>query len=285
MTAASHTEAAILPPHEPQTVSRGLWHDTWIIAKRGLVHMKRQPEALSDATIQPVMFVLLFAYIFGGAIAVPEGGSYREFLMGGIMAQTVVFTAFGVAMGLANDRKNQAIDRFRSLPIARGAVLGGHAIANLIKSFLPIALMSLCGLIIGWRIRSGWVDAVAGYALMVAFAFAMIWLGILVGSLIATPEGVMGIGFATLFPITFIASTFVPVDGMPALLRTVATWNPVTTLSDALRLQFGNPTSPLGADASWPQAHPFVYTMIWVIVLVLVLAPISVRAYQRSITD
>ncbi len=285
MTAASHTEAAILPPHEPQTVSRGLWHDTWIIAKRGLVHMKRQPEALSDATIQPVMFVLLFAYIFGGAIAVPEGGSYREFLMGGIMAQTVVFTAFGVAMGLANDRKNQAIDRFRSLPIARGAVLGGHAIANLIKSFLPIALMSLCGLIIGWRIRSGWVDAVAGYALMVAFAFAMIWLGILVGSLIATPEGVMGIGFATLFPITFIASTFVPVDGMPALLRTVATWNPVTTLSDALRLQFGNPTSPLGADASWPQAHPFAYTIIWVIVLVLVLAPISVRAYQRSITD
>lgn len=285
MTAASHTETAIHPPHEPQTVSRGLWHDTWIIAKRGLVHMKRQPEALSDATIQPVMFVLLFAYIFGGAIAVPEGGSYREFLMGGIMAQTVVFTAFGVAMGLANDRKNQAIDRFRSLPIARGAVLGGHAIANLIKSFLPIALMSLCGLIIGWRIRSGWVDAIAGYALMVAFAFAMIWLGILVGSLIATPEGVMGIGFATLFPITFIASTFVPVDGMPALLRTVATWNPVTTLSDALRLQFGNPTSPLAGDAAWPQAHPFAYTMIWVIVLVVVLAPISVRAYQRSITD
>ncbi|MDQ3782509.1 MAG: ABC transporter permease [Actinomycetota bacterium] len=285
MTAASHTEAAIRPPHEPQTLSRGLWHDTWIIAKRGLVHMKRQPEALSDATIQPVMFVLLFAYIFGGAISVPEGGSYREFLMGGIMAQTVVFTAFGVAMGLANDRKNQAIDRFRSLPIARGAVLGGHAIANLIKSFLPIALMSLCGLIIGWRIRSGWVDAIAGYALMVAFAFAMIWLGILVGSLIATPEGVMGIGFATLFPITFIASTFVPVDGMPALLRTIATWNPVTTLSDALRLQFGNPTSPLAADASWPQAHPFAYTMIWVIVLVVVLAPISVRAYQRSITD
>lgn len=285
MTATSHAEAISGAPHHEERGRSGLWHDTWVIAKRGLVHMKRQPEALSDATIQPVMFVLLFAYIFGGAIAVPNGGSYREFLMGGIMAQTVVFTAFGVAIGLANDRKNQAIDRFRSLPIARGAVLGGHAIANLIKSFLPVALMSLCGLIIGWRIRSGLADAVAGYALMVAFAFAMIWLGILVGSLIATPEGVMGLGFATLFPITFVASTFVPVDGMPPILRTIATWNPVTTLSDALRLQFGNPISPLGPDPAWPQAHPYAYTMLWVVGLVVVLAPVSVRAYQRSITD
>ena len=112
-------------------------HDTWVIARRGLIHMKRQPEQLSDATIQPIMFVLLFAYVFGGAIDVPGGGSYREFLMGGIFAQTIVFTAFGVAMSLANDRKNQAFDRFRSLPMARGAVLGGHALANLIKSMLP----------------------------------------------------------------------------------------------------------------------------------------------------
>ena len=121
-----------------RTRPRGLLHDTWVIARRGLVHMKRQPEALSDATIQPIMFVLLFAYVFGGAIDVPGGGSYREFLMGGIFAQTIVFTAFGVAMSLANDRKNQAVDRFRALPIAKGAVLGGHAVANLLKSLLPI---------------------------------------------------------------------------------------------------------------------------------------------------
>ena len=112
-------------------------HDVWVVARRGLIHMKRQPEALSDATIQPIMFVVLFAYVFGGAIDVPGGGNYREFLMGGIMAQTLVFTAFGVAMSIANDRKNQAVDRFRSLPIAKGAVLGGHAVANVIKSLLP----------------------------------------------------------------------------------------------------------------------------------------------------
>lgn len=174
---------------------KGFLHDVWVIARRGLVHMRRQPEQLTDATIQPIMFVLLFAYVFGGAIDVPGGGNYREFLMGGIFAQTIVFTAFGVAMALANDRKNQAVDRFRSMPIANGAVLGGHALASLFKAFLPIALMSACGLIVGWRIRSGAVDAIGGYALLVGFAFAMVWVGVLLGSLVRTPEGVTGVAF------------------------------------------------------------------------------------------
>jgi ABC-2 type transport system permease protein len=265
--------------HEP----RGLLHDVWVIARRGLVHMKRQPEQLSDATIQPIMFVLLFAYVFGGAIDVPGGGNYREFLMGGIIAQTIVFTAFGVAMSLANDRKNQAVDRFRSLPIARGAVLGGHAVANMLKSLLPIAIMSLCGLIIGWRIRSSVVDAIAGYLLMMAFAFAMVWIGVLLGSLIKTPEGVTGIAFAVMFPITFIASTFVPVASMPGPLKTIAEWNPVTTLSDALRELFGNPNTPVQAGDPWSIANPVAYTWIWVVVIVAVCAPLAVRAYSRSI--
>ena len=195
--------------------SRGVFHDVWVIARRGLIHMKRQPEQLSDATIQPVMFVLLFAFVFGGAIAVPGGGSYTEFLMGGIFAQTIVFSAFGVAMSIANDRKNQANDRFRSLPIANGAVLGGHAVANLLKAFLPIVLMSLTGLVVGWRIHSSVAEAAHGYLLMIAFSFAMIWIGVMLGSLVATPEGVTGIAFAVLFPITFIASTFVPLVTMP----------------------------------------------------------------------
>ncbi|MBK7019389.1 MAG: ABC transporter permease [Candidatus Microthrix sp.] len=186
--------------------ARGALHDVWVIARRGLIHMKRQPEQLSDATIQPVMFVVMFAYVFGGAIVVPGGGNatpqrYREFLMGGIMAQTLVFTAFGVALGLANDRKSQAVDRFRSLPISRGAVLGGHAVANIIKTLLPIALMSITGYIIGWRIRGSVFETLGAYALMVAFAFAMIWIGVLLGSLVSTPEGVNGIAFVALFPL------------------------------------------------------------------------------------
>jgi len=277
--ARARGDAAGASVHPP----RGVLHDTWVIARRGLVHMKRQPEQLSDATIQPIMFVLLFAYVFGGAIDVPGGGDYREFLMGGIFAQTIVFTAFGVALSLANDRKNQAVDRFRSLPIAQGAVLGGHAIANLIKSLLPIALMSICGLAIGWRIRDGVPDAVGGFLLLIGFAFAMIWVGVLLGSLVATPEGVTGIAFVALFPITFVASTFVPTETMPGVLRTIAEWNPVTTLADAVRIQFGNPNTPSAPGDPWSIAHPMAYSVIWIVGIVAVCAPLAVRAYQRSI--
>jgi ABC-2 type transport system permease protein len=270
-------------PTEELHRSRGIVHDTWVYARRGLIHLKRQPEALSDATIQPIMFVVLFAYVFGGAIAVPGGGSYREFLMGGIFAQTIVFTAFGVALSLANDRKNQVIDRFRSLPTAKGSVLSGHAVVNLIKSMLPILLMSICGLIIGWRINTGFVDAAAGYLLLIAFAFAMIWVGILLGSLIKTPEGVTGVAFSVLFPLTFIASTFVPTTTMPGVLQTVAEWNPVTGLADAVRIAFGNPNTPPLPSDPWPIHHPTAYTWIWIVGIVLVCAPLAVRAYQRSI--
>ena len=231
-------------------------HDTWVIARRGLLHMRRQPEALSDATIQPIVFVILFAYVFGGAIDVAGEGGYREFLMGGIFAQTIAFTAFGVAHSLANDRRNQVVDRFRSLPIATGAVLGGHALAELLKALLPIVIMSICGLVIGWRIRNGVLDAVAGYALLVAFAFAMIWVGVLLGSLVRTPEGVQGIAFGVLFPLTFMASTFVPTETMPGVLQTIAEWNPVTTLADAVRVQFGNPNTSIAPGDAWSVAHP-----------------------------
>lgn len=268
---------------QPLPPPRGVLHDTWVIARRGLRHMRRQPEQLSDATVQPIMFVVMFAYVFGGAIDVPGGGSYREFLMGGIFAQTIVFTAFGVALALAHDRKNRAVDRFRSLPIAKGAVLGGHAVASLLKTLLPITLMSLCGLAIGWRIRSGLVDATLGFLLLVGFAFAMIWVGILFGSLVATPEGVTGIAFAVLFPVTFVASTFVPTATMPGLLRTVAEWNPVTTLADAVRIAFGNPNTPPAPGDPWSIAHPTAYTLAWIVAIVAVCAPAAVRAYQRSV--
>jgi ABC transporter DrrB family efflux protein len=271
------------PRIEQVPAGKGFLHDTWVIAKRGLVHLRRQPEQLSDATIQPVMFVLLFAYVFGGAIDVPGGGEYREFLMGGIFGQTVVFTAFGVALGLATDRRNRAVDRFRSLPIARGALLAGHALTNLIKAMLPIVLMSLCGLVIGWRVHAGVVDAIAGYALLTAFSFAMIWVGILMGSVIATPEGVTGIAFSLLFPLTFLASTFVPTSTMPLVIRVFAEWNPVTTLSDALRILFGNPNTPIAPDDPWSIQHPIAYTVIWVVAIIVVCAPLAVRAYERSL--
>ena len=260
--------------------------DVWVVAKRGLWHMRRTPEALADATFQPVMFVLLFAYVFGGAIAVPGGGDYKEFLMGGIFAQTIVFGgAFGVGMAIAADRTNGAMNRFRALPIAGGAVLGGHAVANLLKALIPIVLMSLCGLVVGWRIRSGLADAAAAYALMVLFAFAMIWIGVLIGSLLSGPEAVQGVAFVAVFPLTFVASTFVPTDTLPGILRTFAEWNPVSALAGSLRILFGNPHAAAAAGDPWPLQHPIAYTLLCSAAIIALCAPLAVALFRRSITD
>jgi ABC transporter DrrB family efflux protein len=257
--------------------------DTWVIARRGIKHMRRQPEALSDATIQPIIFVLLFSYVFGGAIAIPGGGSYKEFLMGGIFAQTIVFSCFGVAMALAHDRSNGAIDRFHSLPIARATFLSGHSVANLIRSVVPVAFMTATGLAIGWRIHSSFSDAVAGYALMFIFSFAVIWIGVMMASLVPTPEAVQGIAFVVIFPITFIASTFVPTRTLPEPLKTFAEWNPTSSLANSLRHQFGNPGGRIPHHAIFPLAHPYAYTLIWAAAIVAVCAPLSVVLYKRSI--
>ena len=258
--------------------------DSWVVARRSLMHMRRQPEALVDVTLQPVMFVLLFAYVFGGAIVVADGG-YREFLMAGIFAQTIAFGAFGVAIGLAADRTNGAIDRFRSLPMARGAVLGGHALASLLRAMIPIILMSLCGLVVGWRIGGGLADAVAGYALMIGFSFAVIWVGVLMGTMLPSVEAVQGVGFTVIFPVTFIASTFVPVSTLPGVLRTVAEWNPVTSISEALRRLFDNPSGDFGADPPWSLQHPVLYSVVWIVGIVAVCAPLAIRAYGRTVAN
>jgi ABC-2 type transport system permease protein len=260
----------------------GFFGDTWVVARRGLNHIRRQPEALSDVTIQPIMFVLLFAYVFGGAIEV-QGGTYREFLMGGIFAQTIAFGAFGVAIALAYDRSNGAIDRFRSLPMARGSVLAGHAVASLLRGLLPIVLMSLCGLVVGWRIDTSVPEALAGYGLMIGFSFAIIWVGVLLGSLLPSPEAVQGVAFTVIFPVTFIASTFVPVESLPGVLGPIAEWNPITAVSEALRRLFGNPAADFGADAPWPIQNSIAYSVIWIVGIIAVCAPLAVRAYQRTI--
>jgi ABC transporter DrrB family efflux protein len=245
--------------------------------------MKRQPEALSDATIQPIMFVLLFGYVFGGAIAVP-GGSYREFLMGGIFAQTLVFTAFGVAMSIANDFKNQAVDRFRSLPIARSSVLIGRSISSLIHSSIGIVVMSLTGLAIGWRIHNGVAAGLLAYGLLLLFGFAMIWIGILVGSAMRSIEAVNGLMFTTIFPITFLANTFAPSEQMTPWLRTIAEWNPISSLVQAMRELWGN-APPAGPDAALPLRHPELFAAGWSILIAVLVAPLAVRAFNRRTSE
>ncbi len=265
----------------PEIRDTGLLRQSLTITRRNLIHIKRMPEMLLDVTIQPVMFVLLFAFVFGGSIAVqgtPAG--YREWLMAGIMGQTIAFASFIVAVGLTADIDKGIVDRMRSLPINPAAVLVGRSISSLLHSSIGIVIMSLTGLAIGWRIRGSFFDAVLAYVLLLLWGFAMIWLGILVGSAMRSVEAVNGLMFATMFPITFLANTFAPTDNMPTVLRTVAEWNPISSLVQAVRELWGN-APPVADDASLPLQHPVLTTLIWTLVLVSILAPLALRAFQR----
>jgi ABC transporter DrrB family efflux protein len=275
----------VTAPAAPTKRRSTLVHDSWVIGRRGLIHLRRHPEALTDATIQPIIFVLLFGYVFGGAITPPGGGDYKEFLMGGVFAQTIVFGCFGVAMSLATDRTSGAIQRFHAMPIQPAAVLWGHAIANLIRAVIPIVIMSVTGLVVGWRIRGDLGHTLIAFGLMLGFSFAMIWVGVLLASAMRTVEGVQGVAFVVLFPITFLASTFVPIETLPDGLRQVAEWNPTTTLAEALRVHFENPGMNPSADAAWSVQHSTAYTLIWIVGMIAVFAPLAVKLYWRANRD
>jgi ABC transporter DrrB family efflux protein len=251
---------------------------------RNLLHIRRMPEMLLDVTVQSVMFVLLFAYVFGGSIAVPGGASYEEFLLPGIMVQTMVFSSAIVAMGLTNDLQKGIVDRFKSLPISRSSVLIGRSISSLIHSSIGVAVMGVTGLLIGWRIRTNLFDGVLAFVLLLAFGFAMIWLGIWVGSLMRTVEAVQGFMFTVMFPLTFVANTFAPTEVMPSWLRVIAEWNPVSSLTQACRQLWGNgPDAP--SDGAWPLQHPVLMTIVWSVVLTAVFAPLAVAAFRRRSRD
>lgn len=261
-----------------------LLRESLVMVRRNLIHTKRQPEMLSDVTVQPIMFVLLFAYVFGASINPGDGFDYKEWLLPGIMGQTIAFSAFIVALGLTNDLEKGIIDRFRSLPMARSSVLVGRSVAALIHSSIGIVVMALTGLLIGWRIHEGFAKAVLAFALVLLFGFAMIWFGVLIGSIMRSPEAVNGVMFTLLFPITFLSNAFVPTDPMPSWLRTIAEWNPISSLVQSMRELWGNgPAAP--ADAPWPLQNPELSTVLWSIGLTLLFAPFALRAYHKRTTD
>jgi ABC transporter DrrB family efflux protein len=264
----------------PLTHRTNLLQQSWIMVKRNMIHTKRMPEMLSDVTAQPIMFVLLFAFVFGASITNTGGASYREFLLPGIQAQTIVFSAFVVASGITADVEKGIIDRFRSLPISRSSVLIGRSIASVIHSSLGVVVMALTGLAIGWRIRGSVGDAVLAFALLLLFGFGMIWFGILIGSLMRTVEAVNGVMFTALFPMTFLANTFVPTEPMPHWLRVIAEWNPVSSLAQAMRELWGN-GGPAAPDAQLPLHHPVLATVLWSLALTAVFAPFALRAYAK----
>jgi ABC-2 type transport system permease protein len=286
MTTANPSIAVPRPGSRPEIKQRGLLGQSMTVVWRNLLHIRRMPEMLLDVTIQPVMFVLLFAFVFGGAIAVSGGVDYKEFLLPGIMAQTMIFASFVVAIGLTNDLEKGIVDRFKSLPMSRAAVLVGRSISSLIHSSIGIVVMALTGLAIGWRIRTNFVEGALGFGMLLIFGFAMIWVGIWVGSWLKSIEAVNGFMFTVMFPVTFIANTFVPTEDMPSWLRFIAEWNPTSSLTLAVRQLWGNDGGvPVPADAALPLQHPVISTIIWSIAITAVCAPGALAAFRRRSQD
>ncbi|HEX4702489.1 MAG TPA: ABC transporter permease [Pseudonocardiaceae bacterium] len=258
---------------------RRVLRDGGIVTWRNLLNVRRNPEMLMGATVQPIMFVLLFAYVFGGSLG---GSGYREFLMAGIFTQTTAFNSAFTTIGMANDLQKGIIDRFRSLPMSRVAVILGRTTSDLLVSALGLVVMSLCGLIVGWRIHGGVLDAVAAYGLLLLFAFAMSWTGALVGLAAGSVEVAQSAGFIWMFPVTFISSAFVSATNLPGPLRAFAEWNPITTVADACRKLFGNHNPPnLPAGVGWAADHALLYSVGASILIIAVFLPLAVSRYRR----
>jgi ABC-2 type transport system permease protein len=280
MNANAITVASL--PKAPAGPARLRWlaSDAWVLAKRQFAHIRQIPEKLFDVTLQPLMFVLLFAYVFGGVIHVPGGGDYHEYLIGGILVQTLAFGMMGPGVSLATDLGEGIIDRFSSLPMSRPAYLIGHLTAEFCATILAVTIMVVAGLIVGWGITSTPLEALACFGLLFLIAISMIWLGTLVGVLARSPDGVQGIAFVAVFPLTFVANTFVPVGGLPDGLRQVAEYNPISAWAAAVRTLFGNPTA-IPDGSAWPLAHPVLASVIWCLAILAVVVPLTVRAYRR----
>jgi ABC-2 type transport system permease protein len=254
--------------------------DGWITTRRNLIKIKRVPDILVFTTLQPIMFVLLFTYIYAGVIDIP-GSSYKEFIMAGIFAQTVVFGSTYSGSAMAQDLKDGIIDRFRSLPMSPSAVLIGRTNGDLLINAMSMFVMMATGFIVGWRVRSSFGEAVAAVALLLLFAYALSWVMAFLGMLVRSPEVINNVSFLVLFPLTFISNAFVPSETLPTPLRVFAEFNPVSALVQAARQLFGNvpPLSPV--SEVWTQRYPILTVLIGIVVVLLIFVPLAVRKFKQ----
>jgi ABC transporter DrrB family efflux protein len=258
-----------------------LLSDVWVLTKRSIARIRREPETLSQVTIQPVMFVLMFAYVFGGAIQIPGGGSYNEYLIGGMIGMGLAQTAPGTAVAVVSDMSTGLIDRFRSLPMSRAAVLTARTIADLLTQMIGATVTAGVGLAIGWRVHTSAGDVIEAFALALLFGYAFTWAGVCLGMVLRSPEAAQQTGFVIFLPLTFISSAFVPTQGMPGWLQPIAEWNPLSSLAAACRQLFGNP-NPAAAVQSWPTQHAEMAVIVWSAAMLAVFAPLAVRLYRNK---
>ncbi|CAN5731473.1 ABC transporter permease [soil metagenome] len=264
-------------------MSQLMWlvSDGYNVTRRNLIKIKRVPELLIWILMSPIMFVLLFAYVFGGSIEGPGGVNYREFLIAGIFAQTVVFGATYTGASLAEDMQKGIIDRFRSLPMTRSAVVIGRTVSDVVYNVLSITIMALTGLLVGWRINTSVWEAAAGFGLLLLFSYAFSWVLASIGLVVPGPEVVNNASFMVIMPLTFISNAFVPSENLPTPLRIFAEWNPVSAVTQAARNLFGNVNPAAPVPDAWSMQHPELYTLIWVAVLLVIFVPLSVNLYKK----
>jgi ABC transporter DrrB family efflux protein len=267
------------------TFAQGM-RDSLVVAQRNLLRMLRIPEVVVFGLIQPVMFVVLFSYVFGGSINIPGAGldaqAYREFLMGGIFAQTVTFATAGASAGIAEDMQKGIIDRFRSLPMARGAVLTGRTFADLAQTAVILLLLSVVAFLVGWRVHESPLEALAAFGLLLLFGYAFTWIGALIGLSVRSPEAATSGGLVWLFPLTFISIAFVPSENMPSWLAHVAEWNPFSATVLAVRELFGNLPPGYQAPDAWPMQHPQLASALFSVAIIAVFRTLAVRKYRGA---
>ncbi|MGW0550790.1 ABC transporter permease [Streptomyces altiplanensis] len=282
MSAVTDTAPGTRAPQPRGGLSQSVT-DSLVIAKRNLIRMARIPEMVIFGLIQPVMFVVLFSYVFGGSMSI--GGSldparYREFLMAGIFAQTVTFATAGAGAGIADDMHKGLVDRFRSLPMARGAVLTGRTLADLVQTALTVVVLAVVGLLVGWRVHEGIPKALGAFALLLFLGYAFSWIGALIGLSVRTPEAATSGGLIWLFPVTFVSNAFVDPTMMASWIRPVAEWNPFSATVQACRELFGNP-GVVQSDA-WPMQHPVWASLAWSVLIIVVFRTLAVRKYRSA---
>lgn len=265
-------------PMTQQDALREWLSDVHAVTARNLTRLKRNPDVIGFTLFQPIMFVLLFSQVYGGAIQV-EGSNYTEFLMAGIFAQTVIFGSTISGSYMALDIKEGIIDRFRSLPMAPSAVLVARSCSDFVLNVVAMTVMIGTGYLVGWRFRESLGSFVIGLVLLLLFAWAFSWVMILLGLLVKSPETLNQAIFIVLFPLTFISNAFVPSHTLPTVLRVIAEWNPISALVQAVRTLFGN-LGDLPVPEVWPMQHPILTVLAGVVIMLLVFPPLAVARFR-----
>lgn len=269
-----HTAEVVVDEHVGGL--RGYLRDTWLLVVRSLQTLSRVPLRLSDVTIQPVMFTLLFLYVFGSAIEIP-GIRYQDYLLPGLIGQSIAFGVIGSGVATANDFGSGVVERFRSMPVSRLAIISAQVAGQVLEQVLGMVIVAGVGLALGWRPQMSVLDVVALVLLLLLGLVAFTWAGVLLGMLLRSPDAVQGIGFALVFPLAFLAGSFVPIEGMALVPRTIGEWNPISAFVASVRLL----TQDQHATGSWPLEHPIAAMIAWSVLIIAVCAPIALRRFKE----